>query len=56
MEVRYLPKKDVKNTSKTCHGCGHVAQVKGREFRRPRCGLIYNRDLNACVNVANASR
>jgi len=54
IEVRYLPRKDVKNTSKTCHRCGHVAQVKGREFKCPKCGLIYNRDLNACVNIAHA--
>jgi len=54
IEVKYLTKKETKNTSKTCHRCGHVAQVKGREFRCPRCGLIYNRDLNACVNIAHA--
>ena len=33
---------------------GHVAQVKGRQFRCPKCGLIYNRDLNACINIAHA--
>jgi len=54
IEVKYLTKKETKNTSKTCHRCGHVAQVKGREFRCPRCGLIYNRDLNACINIAHA--
>ena len=26
----------------------------GREFRCPKCGLIYNRDLNACINIAHA--
>ena len=52
IEVRYLAKKEVKNTSKTCHRCGHVAQVKGREFRCPKCGLVYNRDLNAAINIA----
>ena len=50
IEVKYL--KEVKNTSKTCHRCGHVAQAVGREFRCPKCGLVYNRDLNACVNIA----
>jgi IS605 OrfB family transposase len=35
IEVRHLPKKEVRNTSKTCHRCGHVAQVNGREFRCP---------------------
>jgi len=54
IEVKYLTKKETKNTSKTCHRCGHVAQVKGREVRCPRCGLIYNRDLNACINIAHA--
>jgi len=52
IEVKYLPKKEGRNTSKTCHRCGHVAQVSGREFRCPKCGLIYNRDLNACINIA----
>jgi len=32
--------------------CGHVAQVNGREFRCPKCGLIYDRDLNVCINIA----
>jgi len=34
------------------HRCGHAAQVNGREFRCPKCGPIYNRDLNACINIA----
>jgi len=54
IDVRYLTKKETKNTSKTCHRCGHVAQVRGREFRCPHCGLVYNRDLNACINIAHA--
>ena len=54
IEVRYLTKKETKDTTKTCHRCGHVAQVKGREFRCPKCGLIYNRDLNAAINIAHA--
>jgi IS605 OrfB family transposase len=41
-----------KNTSKRCHRCGHVAQANGREFRCPKCGLIYNRDLNGAINIA----
>jgi len=42
-----------KNSSKTCHRCGHLARkVKGREFRCPKCGLIYNRDLNSAINLA----
>jgi IS605 OrfB family transposase len=54
IEVRYLTKRETMNTSRKCHGCGHVAQVEGREFRCPKCGLVYNRDLNACINIAHA--
>jgi len=43
-----------KNSSKTCHRCGHVAQVNGREFRCPKCGLDYNRDLNSAINLARS--
>jgi putative transposase len=53
IEVRYLTKKETRGTSKTCHKCRHVTQVKGRIFKCPKCGLIYNRDLNACVNIAH---
>jgi transposase len=52
--AHFILKKEVRNTSKSCHRCGHVAQVNGREFRCPKCGLIYNRDLNACINIAHA--
>jgi IS605 OrfB family transposase len=53
IDVRYLTKKETKNTSKTCHRCGHVAQIKGRIYKCPNCGLEYDRDLNACVNIAH---
>jgi IS605 OrfB family transposase len=53
IEVKYLTRKETRNTSKTCHRCGHVARVKGREFKCPKCGMEYNRDLNACVNIAH---
>ena len=43
-----------KSTSKRCRRCGHVAQVNGKEFRCPKCGLKYNRDLNAAINIAHA--
>jgi len=52
IKVRYLTKKETKNTSKTCHRCGYVAQVKGRIFKCPKCNMEYDRDLNACVNIA----
>ena len=42
-----------KDTSKGCHRCGHVAQTN-REFRCPKCGLVYNRDLNSAINIAYA--
>ncbi len=53
IEVRYLSRKETKGTSKTCHRCGHVAQVKGRIYMCPRCGMEYDRDLNACINIAH---
>ncbi|MGB9779050.1 MAG: RNA-guided endonuclease InsQ/TnpB family protein, partial [Candidatus Bathyarchaeales archaeon] len=53
IEVRYLSKKETKGTSKTCHRCGHVAQLKGRIYVCPKCGMEYDRDLNACVNIAH---
>jgi len=53
IDVRYLTEKETSGTSRTCHRCGHVAQLKGRTFRCPRCKLIYNRDLNACINIAH---
>ena len=53
IEVRYLTKKETRNTSKTCHRCGHVAQAKGRLFKCPKCGMEYDRDLNACINIAH---
>ena len=54
IEVKYLTKKETKNSTKTCHRCGYVTQVKGRIFKCPSCGMEYNRDLNACVNIACA--
>jgi len=52
IEVKYLTKKQTKNTSKTCHRCGYVTQVKGRIHKCPKCGMEYDRDLNACINIA----
>ncbi len=44
-----------KNSSKICHRCGYVARkVEGREFKCPKCGLIYNRDLNSAINLARS--
>ena len=54
INVMYLSEKETRSTSKTCHRCGYVTQVKGRAFRCPNCGMVYNRDLNAAVNIAYA--
>jgi putative transposase len=43
-----------KNTSKTCHRCGYVTHVEGREYRCPKCDMMYNRDLNGAINIARA--
>jgi len=53
IEVRYLTRKETMNTSRTCHRCGYVTQVNGRIFKCPKCGIEYDRDLNACVNIAH---
>jgi transposase len=45
--------KETRNTSKTCHRCGYVAHVKERIFKCSRCGMEYDRDLNACINIAH---
>jgi IS605 OrfB family transposase len=50
MAVVYIEPRD---TSKKCHRCGHVTQAN-REFRCRKCGLRYNRDLNAAINIAHA--
>lgn len=41
------------DTTKTCHGCGNVSSVYGREYRCKVCGMVYNRDLNASINIAH---
>jgi len=53
IEVKYLTKKDVKNTSKECRRCAHVAPVKGRIYECPICKMEYDCDLNACINIAH---
>jgi len=54
IDVRYLTKKETRNTSKTCHRCGHVARIgASRIYKCPNCGMEYDRDLNACVNIAH---
>jgi len=43
---------DPRDTSKTCSRCGFVVRdLRGRVFRCPRCGLVVDRQKNACVNI-----
>ena len=47
---------DAKNTSKTCHHCGHINKdldVKTRKWVCPNCGEELNRDVNAAINILN---
>ena len=47
---------DPKNTSKTCHRCGHIHEdldVKTREFTCENCGKMLDRDVNAAINILN---
>ncbi|MBS7634765.1 transposase [Candidatus Bathyarchaeota archaeon] len=45
IEVRYLTVEETKNTSKTCHRCGHAAKkVKERTFKCEKCGMEYDGD------------
>jgi putative transposase len=42
-------------TTQTCHVCGakHKVALKERTYECPACGLVYDRDLNAAINVYN---
>ena len=45
-----------KNTSKTCHKCGHIHQelkVKTRKWKCPECKTVLDRDVNAAINILN---
>ena len=47
---------DAKNTSKTCHHCGHIHKdldVKTRNFVCQKCGKLLDRDVNAAINILN---
>ena len=52
--MKVLALNRTRGTSKACHRCGHFAREHGREMRCLKCGLRYNRDLNACINIAHA--
>ncbi|MCD6368904.1 MAG: transposase, partial [Thermoproteales archaeon] len=41
-----------KDTSKTCSRCGFkVKDLRGQVFKCPKCGLIIDRQKNACINI-----
>ena len=42
-----------RNTSRTCHACGHVAAGNrdGEKFKCLRCGHVAHADTNAAQNV-----
>jgi len=43
---------DPRGTSKTCSRCGFVAKdLRGQVFKCPKCGLVIDRQKNACVNI-----
>lgn len=45
---------DPKNTSKECHRCGQLNNVAyRRDYECSNCGLKYDRDLNASINIAH---
>lgn len=46
---------DPKRTSKECHVCGNLEDMKlsDRTFRCSKCGLILDRDINAAINILN---
>ena len=46
---------DPKKTSKECHICGNLEDMKlsDRTFRCSKCGLILDRDINAAINIKN---
>ena len=45
---------DPKNTSKACHRCGSINHVEyRRNYECSQCGLEYDRDLNASINIAH---
>jgi putative transposase len=40
-----------KNTSKTCHRCGHMGLRVGSLFKCPKCDYSCNADYNGAVNI-----
>ncbi|NHV97098.1 MAG: IS200/IS605 family element transposase accessory protein TnpB [Thaumarchaeota archaeon] len=46
-----LIKVSEKNTSKTCHRCGHTGLRIGSLFKCPKCGYSSNADYNGAMNI-----
>lgn len=43
---------DPKDTTKACSRCGFVVEdLRGQVLRCPKCGLVIDRQKNACVNI-----
>ena len=47
------------NTTQTCHRCGYIKKgdnklkLSDKVYHCPICGLVYNRDYNAAINIKN---
>jgi putative transposase len=54
-KARWLGIKVIKvserNTSKTCHRCGHIGLRAGSLFKCPKCGYTCNADYNGAINI-----
>jgi len=54
-KARWLGIKVIKvserNTSKTCHRCGHRGLRVGSLFKCPHCGYVCNADYNGAMNI-----
>jgi putative transposase len=54
-KARWLGMKVIKiserNTSKTCHRCGHIGLRVGSLFKCPKCGYSCNADYNGAMNI-----
>ena len=46
-------KVDARNTSKECSNCGNIQDIplSVREYNCIRCGMQFDRDINAAINI-----